>query len=425
MIAPAEPAGAAGRHAELSALLHEHAWRYYTLDDPSVDDAAYDALFRELQDIEAAHPELRGPDSPSRRVGGAPLEGFESVRHAVPMLSLDNAFSEAEFAEFDRRVRDALELGENEVDYVAEAKLDGLAMSLRYERGVLVQGATRGDGTTGENVTENLRTIDMIPLRLRGPAPEVLEARGEVYMTRTAFDELNARMLEAGAKPFVNPRNAAAGSLRQLDPSRTAERRLALAVYGLGELAGAAAPATQSATLAWLAKLGLPVAPTTRTVPGVDACNRFYDALAAERAALGYDIDGIVYKVDSLRQQRELGFRSRAPRWAIARKFPAEEATTKLREVVFQVGRTGSLTPVARLEPVFVGGVTVANATLHNMDEIRRKDIRLGDTVIVRRAGDVIPEVVRPVLAKRRLAKAKSAIVLPATRARCAARTSS
>ena len=263
--APAPPVPAASiadaeRHAVLSAELHEHAHRYYTLDEPSVDDAVYDGLFRELLALEAAHPELRGPDSPSRRVGGAPLEGFESVRHAVPMLSLDNAFSEAEFEEFDRRVRDTLELGDADVDYVAEAKLDGLAVSLRYERGVLVQGATRGDGTTGENVTDNLATVDMIPLRLRGDAPEVLEARGEVYMTHAAFAELNGRMVAAGAKPFVNPRNAAAGSLRQLDPARTAERRLALAVYGLGELVGADAPPTQSAALDWLAGFGLPVA---------------------------------------------------------------------------------------------------------------------------------------------------------------------
>ena len=413
---PAGADAAGARHAELSALLHEHAYRYYTLDDPSVDDAAYDRLFRELVELETMHPELRGPDSPSRRVGGAPLDGFRAVAHRVPMLSLDNAFDEPEFAEFDRRVRDGLELGDDSAVYVAEAKLDGLAMSLRYERGVLVQGATRGDGATGENVTENLRTIDMIPLRLRGDAPEVLEARGEVYMTRAAFAELNARMLETGTKTFVNPRNAAAGSLRQLDPRKTAERRLSLAVYGLGELVGAEAPATQSETLDWLAGFGLPVASATvRRCTGVAECHAFYDALAAEREALGFDIDGVVYKVDSIRQQRELGFRSRAPRWAIARKFPAEEATTRLEEVEFQVGRTGSLTPVARLAPVFVGGVTVAKATLHNMDEIRRKDVRLGDTVIVRRAGDVIPEVVRPVLAKRRRAKASSEILLPAT----------
>ena len=414
--------GPAERHAELAALLHEHARRYHTLDAPTIDDAAYDALMRELVELEAAHPELAGPDSPSRRVGGAPLEGFESVRHAVPMLSLDNAFSEGEFEEFDRRVRDGLELGEADVEYIAEAKLDGLAVSLRYERGVLVQGATRGDGTTGENITANLATVDMIPLRLAGDAPEVLEARGEVYMTHAAFSDLNARMVAAGTKPFVNPRNAAAGSLRQLDPARTAERRLALAVYGLGELVGAAPPPTQWATLERLAELGLPVAAaTTRRCTGVAACHAFYDELAAARAGLGHDIDGVVFKVDSLRRQRELGFRSRAPRWAIARKFPAEEATTRLESVEFQVGRTGSLTPVARLAPVFVGGVTVANATLHNMDEIRRKDVRLGDTVIVRRAGDVIPEVVRPVLARRRRPKTSSEIVLPATCPVCGA----
>lgn len=393
-MSPAETDPAA-RIAELSSELHEHAYRYHVLDDPRIDDARYDALFQELLALEADHPELIAADSPSHRVGAPPLAGFEPVRHAVPMLSLSNAFTDEEFADFDRQVRERLELTDAPAEYIAEAKLDGLAVSLRYERGVFVRGATRGDGTTGEDVTANLRTVASVPLRLRGDAvPDVLEARGEVFMTRSAFERINASLLASGAKTFVNPRNAAAGGLRQLDPARSADRQLTLACYGLGELSGCAPPPSQSAVLDWFRELGLPASPaTTRRCRGLDECLQAYRDLAARRDALDFDIDGVVFKVDALRQQQELGARSRAPRWAIARKFPAEEMQTTLLDIDFQVGRTGALTPVARLEPVFVGGVTVTNATLHNMDEIARKDVRVGDRVIVRRAGDVIPEV--------------------------------
>ncbi|MGQ7844840.1 NAD-dependent DNA ligase LigA [Granulosicoccus sp. 3-233] len=392
----------ARRAAQLHTLLHDHSHRYYVLDDPSVSDAEYDALFRELQDLEDAHPELQTPDSPTQRVGAPPLAGFDSVEHAVPMLSLGNAFNREELIEFDRRVRERLERDEGTVQYVAEPKLDGLAISLRYEDGIFVQGATRGDGRSGENVTENLRTIEMIPLRLRtDQPPAVFEARGEVFMSHSAFAALNASMLEAGKPAFVNPRNAAAGSLRQLDSRKTAERRLSINLYGLGELQGIDTPPTQMAALDLLAELGFPVNPEIRLCDGIEACYEFHESIQLKRAELGYDIDGVVFKVDSLAEQRELGFVSRAPRWAIAQKFPAEEAQTVIDSVEFQVGRTGALTPVARLVPVFVGGVTVSNATLHNMDEIARKDIMIGDTVIVRRAGDVIPEVARVVLEKR------------------------
>lgn len=398
--------------AELHQLLHEHSHRYYVLDDPGVSDAEYDTLFRELQDLEAAHPELLTPDSPTQRVGAPPLAGFETVSHAVPMLSLGNAFSREELDEFDRRVRDRLERDDTLVHYVAEPKLDGLAISLRYENGMFVQGATRGDGRSGENVTENLRTIEMIPLRLRTDnPPSVFEARGEVFMSHSAFEALNASMTEAGKPAFVNPRNAAAGSLRQLDSRKTAERRLSINLYGLGDLQGMDAPASQMEALALLRKLGFPVNHEIAACEGIAACFDFYESLQERRAGLGYDIDGVVFKVDSLAEQRELGFVSRAPRWAIAQKFPAEEAETVIDSVEFQVGRTGALTPVARLVPVFVGGVTVSNATLHNMDEIARKDIMIGDTVVVRRAGDVIPEVARVVLDKRRADSAS--IVLP------------
>lgn len=404
-------AALASRAATLRETLHEHGWRYYVMDDPVLPDAEYDRLFRELQDIEAAHPELLTDDSPTQRVGGAPLDGFESVTHAVPMLSLSNAFDDDELRDFDRQVRERLERDDEPVNYVAEAKLDGLAVSLRYEQGVFVQGATRGDGTTGENVTGNLRTIATIPLKLRGDSvPDVLEVRGEVYMTHASFKEINARLESRGEKPFVNPRNAAAGGLRQLDPAKTAERGLTIAIYGTGEFApgtsGAQMPDSQYEALHWLAGYGLPIAAdTTERCVGIDACIVAYNELNDRRATLGHDIDGVVYKVDDVRQQRELGSRSRAPRWAIARKFPAEEMVTMLLGIDFQVGRTGALTPVARLEPVFVGGVTVTNATLHNMDEIGRKDIRVGDQVVVRRAGDVIPEVARVVPSVKRRGK--------------------
>ncbi|MFK7890669.1 MAG: NAD-dependent DNA ligase LigA [Granulosicoccus sp.] len=400
------------RVIELHQALHEHAHRYYVLDDPSISDAEYDVLFRELQGIETAYPQLLSEDSPTRRVGAPPLDGFESVTHAVPMLSLGNAFSREELTDFDRRVRERLEQEISEVSYLAEPKLDGLAISLRYENGIFVQGATRGDGHTGENVTENLRTIESIPLKLRGDdVPAVLEARGEVFMSHEAFAVLNKAMIADGKPAFVNPRNAAAGSLRQLDSRKTAKRRLSIYLYGLGELQGIDPPATQHEALQYLQGLGFPVNAEIQRCVGIDACYEFYESIQQRRASLGYEIDGVVFKVDSLAEQRELGFVSRAPRWAVAQKFPAEEALTEVEGVEFQVGRTGALTPVARLKPVFVGGVTVSNATLHNMDEIARKDIRLRDTVVVRRAGDVIPEVARVVLEKR--GKSSRKIALP------------
>ena len=397
------PADIKARVAQLHTQLHEYAQEYYKLDAPSVSDAQYDALFRELQVLEEKYPTLLSAESPTQRVGAPPSQGFEQVTHAHPMLSLGNAFSRDELNEFDRRARTRLEREEGAITYCAEPKLDGLAVSLRYENGVFVQGATRGDGRVGENVTDNLRTIEMIPLRLHtSNPPAVLEARGEVFMSAAAFTALNETMVASGKAAFVNPRNAAAGSLRQLDSRKTAQRRLSIYLYGMGELTGMAAPESQWQTLKTLEQLGLPVNPETRLCEGIDKCYDYYETLQQRRPQLGYDIDGIVFKVDSTTEQRELGFVARAPRWAIAQKFPAEEATTVLESVEFQVGRTGALTPVARLTPVFVGGVTVSNATLHNMDEIVRKDIRLGDTVIVRRAGDVIPEVARVVPEQRK-----------------------
>jgi len=390
--------------AALSKTLNDHLYRYHVLDDPSISDAEYDALFKELEQLEKDHPELASSDSPTLRVGAPPLDGFVQVTHSVPMLSLGNAFSFDELSDFDRRVRERLEIDDTgSVDYLAEPKLDGLAISLRYEDGLLVQAATRGDGKTGENVTENIRTIAVIPLRLRtDKPPAVLEVRGEIFMDSASFDSANKALIAAEEKPFVNPRNAAAGSLRQLDSRKTAKRRLSIYVYSLGEVVGVDAPETQYKTLQWLVELGFPVNPEITQCAGPKACYDFYEAILKRRPKLGYDIDGIVFKVDSMRQQRELGFVSRAPRWAVAMKFPAEEAETQLLDIEFQIGRTGALTPVARLEPVFVGGVTVSNATLHNMDEIERKDVRPKDVVIVRRAGDVIPEVARVVLEKRK-----------------------
>ncbi len=392
------------RVAELHELLHTHSHRYYVLDDPVISDAEYDKLFRELQVIESDYPELLSEDSPSARIGASPLSSFKQVRHTVPMLSLNNAFSHDELADFDRRVRDRLELEDKaSLAYVAEPKLDGLAVSLRYENGVFVQGATRGDGSTGENVTENLRTISMLPLRLRlSNPPTMLDVRGEVFMDEATFANANASLIAANQKPFVNPRNAAAGGLRQLDSKKTAQRKLSIFCYAIGEIVGTDLPAGQIAALQWLQEAGFPVNAEIELCNDLAACQRYFEKIVDKRPALGYAIDGIVFKVDSLQQQRELGFVARAPRWAIAQKFPAEETETVLLDVEFQVGRTGALTPVARLEPVFVGGVTVSNATLHNIDEIERKDIRVGDTVVVRRAGDVIPEVARVVLKKRR-----------------------
>ena len=402
---------AARRAAALRAEIARHDHLYYVLDDPEVPDAEYDRLMLELRGLERDHPELVRPDSPTQRVAGAPSGEFASIQHVVPMLSLENAFSEAEALDFDRRVRERL--GDRaSVQYCVEPKLDGLAVSLRYERGLLVHAATRGDGVAGEDVTANVRTIRAVPLRLRGAAPAALEVRGEVYMPLAGFRRLNASAAAAGEKLFVNPRNAAAGALRQLDPSVTAQRPLAVFFYGAGEWRGGREPSDQRALLAQLAEWGLRINPETRLLDGIGACLEYYRALAARRPQLAYQIDGVVYKVNARADQQALGQVSRAPRWALAHKFPAEEALTILRDVEFQVGRTGALTPVARLDPVMVGGALVANATLHNMDEIERKDVRRGDTVVVRRAGDVIPEVVR-VLPERRTADA-TRIVMPA-----------
>ena len=400
---PAQPDTAA--HQRLLALreqLHAHGHAYYVLDAPTVPDAEYDRLFRELQALEAAHPELLTPDSPTQRVGGRVLDAFAAVAHRVPMLSIrTETDTEASGAEaFDTRIRKELGLTEADpaVVYVGELKFDGLAMSLRYENGVLVQAATRGDGETGEEVTANIRTIGQIPLRLPSDAPAVLEVRGEVYMRRDDFARLNARQAEAGDKTFVNPRNAAAGSIRQLDPGIAARRPLSFFAYGLGEITPAAQGGpdfgTHYAMLQTLRDWGFPVAPQVCIAKGAAELVAFHQRMGAERATLPYEIDGVVYKVNSLAQQRQLGFVSREPRWAVAHKYPAEEMPTRMEGIDIQVGRTGKLTPVARLAPVAVGGVIVTNATLHNLFEIRKKRVRTGDTVVVRRAGDVIPEVV-------------------------------
>jgi DNA ligase (NAD+) len=386
------------RADKLRSQIDEHNHRYYVLDDPVISDAEYDRLLRELQDLENEHPELISEDSPTQRVGAAPLEGFETVTHAVPMLSLANAFDDDEVREFDRRIRERLD--RETVEYVVEPKLDGVAIALRYESGRLVLGATRGDGRQGENVTANVRTIGAIPLKLRGKRlPARLEVRGEIFMTHSGFERLNEGLSDAGEKTFVNPRNAAAGSLRQLDSAVTARRPLHFYCYGAATTDGL--PDRHSAILDALRDMGLPVSPEVQTAAGVGGLLACHERLVERRAALDYDIDGVVYKVDDLDQQREMGFVSRAPRWALAHKFPAQEEITRLPDISVQVGRTGALTPVARLEPVFVGGVTVTNATLHNADEVRRKDVRPGDWVVVRRAGDVIPEVVRSIPERR------------------------
>ncbi|WP_346763781.1 NAD-dependent DNA ligase LigA [Wenzhouxiangella sp. XN24] len=389
------------RAAALREQIAYHDYRYYVLDDPEIADADYDRLFRELKALEATYPELRTEDSPTRRVGGAPVSGFASAKHLRPMLSLDNAFTADELVAFDRRLCDRLGI-EEALSYSAETKFDGTAISLLYEEGKLVRGATRGDGQTGEDITHNVRTIETVPLRLRGVRfPKRLEVRGEVYIPKAGFNALNARLANEGAKTFVNPRNAAAGTLRQLDPRVAAARPLEFYAYGIGYHENHALPSRHSEILEELREWGVRVSPLSRVVEGVDGCQNYYDDIAGKRDELPYEIDGVVFKVDRLDYQEMLGFVSRAPRWAIAFKFPAQEVTTVLRGVDFQVGRTGALTPVARLEPVFVGGVTVSNATLHNIDEIERKDVHIGDTVIVRRAGDVIPEVVRVVPEKR------------------------
>ncbi len=390
----------AKRAEALRRDLARYGHAYYVLDAPIVPDSEYDRLFAELQALEAAHPELVTPDSPTRRVGGTPLAQFEKVTHRVPMLSLQNGFSDADVAAFDRRI--AEELGIGKVEYEAELKFDGLAVNLRYEKGILVQAATRGDGTYGENITENIRTIRSIPLRLLDLAPpDILEVRGEVLMFKDAFRALNRRQRENGQKEFVNPRNAAAGSLRQLDSQITASRQLKFFAYGTGELAGVPAPETQDEMMKWFMQMGIPVCNERKVVRGLAGMLKFFGEISAKRDTLPYEIDGVVYKVNRRSEQEALGFISRAPRFALAHKFPAQEVMTEVTGIDVQVGRTGAITPVARLKPVFVSGVTVTNATLHNEDEIRRKDIRIGDTVIVRRAGDVIPEVIASVPEKR------------------------
>ncbi len=389
------------RIEKLRDQIRYHNACYYVHDNPEIPDAEYDRMMRELQELEARYPDTITIDSPTQRVGAEPMEGFETVKHELPMLSLNNAFSEEEVLEYDRRIHDRLP-GQKQIEYTVEPKLDGLAISLRYEKGVLVRGLTRGDGNEGEDVTSNVRTIESIPLKLLGKDyPDVLEVRGEIIMPKAGFAALNKRQIEKNEKTFANPRNAAAGSLRQLDPKVTRTRPLEIYCYGVGVIKGKDTMSTHHATLEKLQTWGLRVNPETSVVKGVKACLAYYQAMLDKRARLDYEIDGVVYKVNDLADQHTVGQVARAPRWAVAHKFPAEEELTKLLDIDVQVGRTGKLTPVARLEPVYVGGVTVTNATLHNQDEIDRKGVRIGDTVIVRRAGDVIPEVVGPVLSRR------------------------
>jgi DNA ligase (NAD+) len=396
----ATPRAIAQRAAELRDNIDYHNYRYYSLDDPLVPDAEYDRLLRELQSLENQYPELITAQSPTQRVGAVPVEAFGEIVHTVPMLSLANAFEDQELSDFHRRVCERL--GVEEVEYAAEPKLDGLAASIRYEDGLLVSGATRGDGTRGEDVTQNIRTIKAVPLHLRGDDfPRVLEVRGEVYMTEEGFRRLNEEQVRRGAKPFANPRNAAAGGLRQLDASVTAERPLTMVCYGVGDVREGWLPGAHTEILARLKHWGFKVSPEVAVVQGVEGCRNYYSQVLARRESLGYAIDGVVFKVNDVAEQQQLGTVSRAPRWAIAYKFPAEEELTRVRDIDVQVGRTGVLTPVARLEPVQVGGVVVTNATLHNQDELDRKDVRVGDTVVVRRAGDVIPEVARVVKSRR------------------------
>jgi DNA ligase (NAD+) len=406
------PKQAAARAALLRELLHRYNHRYHALDDPEVPDAEYDRLMLELRALETQYPPLLSGDSPTQRVGAAPVSAFGAVKHRVAMLSLDNAFNDQEVRDFDRRIHERLANPES-IRYSAEPKLDGLAISARYENGVYVQGATRGDGETGEDITQNLKTIKALPLKIRaGKVPRALEVRGEVFMPLAGFKRFNEEAIARGEKSFVNPRNAAAGSLRQLDPRMTAARPLDLFIYGVGVVEGGSLPQRHSEMLQELRQMGFKICPQSRVVESIEGCLEYYREMGAMRSQLPYQIDGVVYKVDDVDLQRQLGFISRAPRWAIAHKFPAEEALTVVRGIEFQIGRTGALTPVARLEPVFVGGVTVSNATLHNMDELTRKDVRVGDTVVVRRAGDVIPEVAR-VLPERRVEGAEL-VTLPA-----------
>lgn len=386
---------------QLTQQLNEYNYQYYVLDEPTVPDAEYDRVFQELKALEKTHPEFIRPDSPTQRVGGEPMLAFAQVTHAVPMLSLENAFSESDLSEFIAGIRERLGHTED-LAFSCEPKLDGVAVSLIYQQGVLVTAATRGDGQTGEDITHNIKTIAAIPLRLRGNAiPELLEVRGEVFFPRAEFNAFNQRALANNEKMFANPRNAAAGSLRQLDPRLTAKRKLSFYAYALGRCQGIVLATTHSQRLQQLRAWGFPVCPEYDVLMGEHGCAEYYQRIGQKRNDLAYDIDGVVYKVDEIRLQEELGFVSRAPRWALAHKFPAQEEITLLEGVEFQVGRTGALTPVARLKPVFVGGVTVSNATLHNIDEIERLGLRVGDTVVIRRAGDVIPQVASVVLAKR------------------------
>ncbi len=390
---------------QLKQRIAQYDYAYYVQDEPLVSDAEYDQCYQTLLRIEKQHPEWITDDSPSQRVGGQPIDHFTSLPHAVPMFSLSNAFTQEDLVDFDRKVREKLpELSaESPVFYAAEPKIDGLAINIRYEHGKLIQAATRGDGVVGEDVTHNVRTIRSVPLQLLGDDwPDVLEVRGEIFMSKSTFKALNEQAVVAGEKPFANPRNAAAGTLRQLDPSIAAQRNLSLFVYGWGEISeDNTLPKQYHQVIQQFQQWGLPTNADAEVVQGAQGMANYYESLYAKRAALPYEIDGIVYKVDDISTHKILGFTTKSPRWAIARKFPAEEVWTTLLDIEIQVGRTGALTPVARLEPVLVGGVMVANATLHNLDEIRRKDIRIGDTVVVRRAGDVIPEVVAPVLSKR------------------------
>jgi DNA ligase (NAD+) len=386
---------------QLRCVLNNYNYQYYVLDNPSVPDSEYDRLFQQLSALEQESPELISSDSPTQRVGAKPLDGFTQVKHEMSMLSLDNAFSDEDLITFDKRLRARLD-DDSLIRYACEPKLDGAAVSLLYQEGVLVRGATRGDGSTGEDITSNVRTIGSIPLKLIGTGyPSTLEVRGEIYMPLKGFESLNKAAVAVGEKPFVNPRNAAAGSLRQLDPKLTAKRPLEFCCYSVGLVKDGELPNSHSEILTLLAQWGLKINSESTPVTGIDGCVEYYQQLAQKRNNLAYDIDGIVYKVDDIDLQQELGFVSRAPRWAIARKFPAQEEMTVLEAIEFQVGRTGAITPVARLKPVFVGGVTVSNATLHNFDEIQRLDVRAGDTVIIRRAGDVIPQVAQVILDKR------------------------
>lgn len=389
------------RADELLTLINEYNYQYYVVDNPEVPDIEYDRLFRELQQLETDYPDLQTSTSPTQRVGGNALDKFSQITHALPMLSLDNVFDAVELQAFEQRVCDRLNTTDKQV-FAAEPKLDGLAISIRYENGVLVQAATRGDGTVGEDVTVNVRTIQTVPLQLTGNnIPDVVEVRGEIFMPKAGFDALNQAQLAADKKPFVNPRNAAAGALRQLDSKITATRPLEIYCYGIGEIQGIAKPVSHSEAMNLIASWGCRISPELQQVNGVTACLEYIKQLGERRDSLPYEIDGVVMKVDDTTLQERLGFVSRAPRWAIAYKFPAQEEITVVEDIEVQVGRTGAITPVARLKPVFVGGVTVSNATLHNEDEIRRKDVRAGDSVIIRRAGDVIPEVVQVVLSKR------------------------